>query len=219
MPSIVMLVTASEATNILYHGVSAEFPVTAVIVEDRIDRLRFIRRRLHRLGAIVVAGQILFQTLATPILRASSKTRRAEIVAARSLDPRPIPTVLVRRVTSVNSEETIALLRELAPLVVLVSGTRILSRKLLEAMPSQFINVHAGITPRYRGVHGAYWSLVMRDVERCGVTVQTDRRGYRNRLGDRTGDHPAHEPRHHSTYPLLQIAEAPPLVRAMCGLD
>jgi methionyl-tRNA formyltransferase len=31
--------------------------------------------------------------------------------------------------------------------------------------------MHAGITPQYRGVHGAYWALVQNDRDHCGVTV------------------------------------------------
>ena len=31
--------------------------------------------------------------------------------------------------------------------------------------------MHAGITPRYRGVHGGYWALASGDAAHCGVTV------------------------------------------------
>ena len=34
-----------------------------------------------------------------------------------------------------------------------------------------FINIHTGITPKYRGMHGAYWALAYGDAENCGVTV------------------------------------------------
>jgi methionyl-tRNA formyltransferase len=36
---------------------------------------------------------------------------------------------------------------------------------------SKFVNIHVGITPKYRGVHGTYWALVNNDVENSGVTV------------------------------------------------
>ena len=42
---------------------------------------------------------------------------------------------------------------------------------LLEAVPAVFLNTLAGITPSYRGVHGAYWALVQRQPDACGVTV------------------------------------------------
>ena len=53
----------------------------------------------------------------------------------------------------------------------MVSQTRILSRKILECIPAAFINIHTGITPQYRGLHGAYWALVNNDAANCGVTI------------------------------------------------
>jgi methionyl-tRNA formyltransferase len=37
--------------------------------------------------------------------------------------------------------------------------------------PTPIINVHCGITPRYRGTHGAFWAVVEKDWENIGVTV------------------------------------------------
>jgi methionyl-tRNA formyltransferase len=55
--------------------------------------------------------------------------------------------------------------------VVLLNGTRIIARRVLEQVPAVFINMHSGITPGYRGVHGAYWALARGDRGRCGVTI------------------------------------------------
>src|SRR5690606_14172589 len=46
----------------------------------------------------------------------------------------------------------------------------IISKRILNAIDGVFINTHAGITPLYRGVHGAYWSKVHHDGH-CGVSV------------------------------------------------
>jgi hypothetical protein len=64
-----------------------------------------------------------------------------------------VPGALVRRVASANADETVALLQELRPRVVVVNGTRILSKRVLGCIDAVFINMHAGITPLYRGVH------------------------------------------------------------------
>ncbi|MBI3760641.1 MAG: formyl transferase, partial [Chloroflexi bacterium] len=34
-----------------------------------------------------------------------------------------------------------------------------------------FLNIHAGITPRYRGAHGAFWAVYEGRPELAGVTV------------------------------------------------
>ncbi|MGC9491439.1 formyl transferase, partial [Vibrio genomosp. F10] len=55
--------------------------------------------------------------------------------------------------------------------LIVLSGTRILSPKLLASVDCPVLNIHAGINPKYRGVHGAYWALVNRDLSCCGSTI------------------------------------------------
>jgi folate-dependent phosphoribosylglycinamide formyltransferase PurN len=52
-----------------------------------------------------------------------------------------------------------------------VNGTRIISKKTLEAVPSTFVNIHTGITPLFRGVHGGYWSIAKGRKELFGTTI------------------------------------------------
>lgn len=63
------------------------------------------------------------------------------------------------------------MIAKLDPKVIVVSGTRIIARKVLEAGNRVFINTHTGITPAYRGSHGGYWALYNNDPGRCGVTI------------------------------------------------
>ena len=57
------------------------------------------------------------------------------------------------------------------PDVVVVNGTRIIDPDTLNSCQAIFLNIHCGITPAYRGVHGAYWALVNEDRDNVGVTV------------------------------------------------
>jgi phosphoribosylglycinamide formyltransferase 1 len=52
-----------------------------------------------------------------------------------------------------------------------VNGTRILSGDTLAVARAPFLNMHAGITPAYRGVHGGYWARVQGHRDRVGTTV------------------------------------------------
>jgi methionyl-tRNA formyltransferase len=98
-------------------------------------------------------------------------SRLREIEVEYHLDDTPIPGAFLQKVPSVNATETIAAIRALSPKVVVVNGTRIIARTVLEAVPAVFLNIHAGITPKYRGTHGAYWALLNGDPDHCGVTV------------------------------------------------
>jgi phosphoribosylglycinamide formyltransferase-1 len=127
--------------------------------------------RARRLGRLAVAGQVAFRIALQPLLERLARRRSAEILAAAGLVATPAPADRITRVPSVNSPEARELLERLAPRVVVLGGTRIVGRELLEALPAVFLNMHAGITPRYRGVHGGYWALASGEPEHCGVTV------------------------------------------------
>jgi folate-dependent phosphoribosylglycinamide formyltransferase PurN len=63
------------------------------------------------------------------------------------------------------------MLRRLGPKVVVINGTRIISAETLRCVDATFINIHAGITPLYRGVHGGYWALAEGRPDLVGTTV------------------------------------------------
>jgi folate-dependent phosphoribosylglycinamide formyltransferase PurN len=168
---IVMLAGCSESTNIVYHALKDHVAISRVIVEDAPGRIQFLRNRARTLGWRRVAGQVAFRAGVVPLLERTSRQRITELKTQFGLCETSIPPQFVHRVQSVNAEETLALLRQFAPRVVVVNGTRIIGRRLLQMVDATFINMHAGITPAYRGVHGAYWALVSGDAARCGVTV------------------------------------------------
>jgi hypothetical protein len=156
-------------TNIVYHYLAERFPDVVVVMERPVSRATLARRRARRLGWVTVLGQIAFITIVLPVLRRAARFRVAEILRESGLDGSDIPDV--RLVTSVNGPETPALLAELGPRVVVINGTRIIADSTLSAVPCPFMNIHAGITPRYRGVHGGYWALAEGRPDLAGTTV------------------------------------------------
>lgn len=170
-PKVVILAGRGASTNVVYHAIAREFPVARVVIEDQVPRTTFLKNRVKRLGVAKVVGQLAFIAIAPRLLRRSSVTRIAEIDAEYGMNRSPIPEGVVQRVSSVNDESTILSLRELAPDVIVVQGTRILSKRLLGELRCPVINMHAGITPLFRGVHGGYWALAEGTPGQCGVTI------------------------------------------------
>ena len=118
---------------------------------------------------VAVVGQVLFVALLQPVLRRLGARRRAAIFRCASLDTaHRAPS---HRVPSVNDDETVALLSSLNPAAVVVHGTRIIAPRVLKSAACPVINMHAGITLRYRGVHGGYWALAEQHPEWVGTTV------------------------------------------------
>jgi len=168
---IILLAGKGCSTDIVFNSLNSRFGVHKVILENKEPLGVFIKRRIKKLGAVSVSGQILFQLCIVKVLDAVSKSRKAEILAGNKLNASEIPAKVKCQVISVNSDETIQILKEEAPDLIIVNGTRIISKSVLESVNCKFINMHAGITPRYRGVHGMYWALTKGDIENSGVTV------------------------------------------------
>jgi folate-dependent phosphoribosylglycinamide formyltransferase PurN len=168
--SVLLLAKPSDATNVVYHALASDFPGLEVVLESAGSRWEMLRGRYRRLGVRPAVGQAVFVALAVPLLRRRAQARIHAILDEHGLDASPILT-RVHRVESVNSEAARALLRDLAPRVVVVFGTRVIGKATLAASAAPFINMHAGITPRYRGVHGGYWALAEGRPDLVGTTI------------------------------------------------
>ena len=166
---VVLLAGPGDSTDIVANYLAGHFQDLVVVLEEGQSRTTLARRRAKRMGWLTVTGQTLFVLLALPVLRWRGRGRREAILAESGLDATPYPPD--RTVSSVNSGETMAILQQLGPSVVVVNGTRIIAKSVLGCVDAPFINIHAGITPQYRGVHGGYWALAEGRPELVGTTV------------------------------------------------
>ncbi len=201
---IVLIGREGSATAILYHALVRDFDVH-VVIEQRPSTIQLLRSRIRRLGLWQVFGQLLFQILIAKPMGMLSRARRAEILLEHGASDAPIPggTTIVR---SVNGPATWELIRSLSPRAVVVNCARILSKKAISAIGVPILNTHVGITPMYRGVHGAYWALTQGDPQHCGVTVHMVDEGvdtgdilHQDVITTTTKDN-------FTTYPVIQMA-------------
>jgi methionyl-tRNA formyltransferase len=214
MKRVVLLGVPCESTNIVFNRLQESAIIQDVILEKPVSRWTILRRRAKKLGISRVLGQIAFQLMVVPFLKKKSLPRQRQIETELRLSTTPVPEAFVHRVESVNSLETIALLQRLEPDVIVINGTRIISQKVLSSVPSVFINMHAGITPLFRGVHGAYWALATGRRESCGVTVHLVDAGIDTGgiLAQAVVDPTPQD--NFVTYPLLQLGAGLPLLQS-----
>jgi folate-dependent phosphoribosylglycinamide formyltransferase PurN len=212
-PAVVLLGDRSAETASVAHALSTHLGDRArltVVLEKSPSRFALARRRARRLGWWTVAGQVAFVGLVMPLLRRGGQQRARQLAADNDLDLSPVQHPVL--VGSVNDQGTATLLARAEPAVVVVHGTRIISRALLDAIDVPVINIHAGVTPRYRGVHGGYWALREGRPDLAGSTVHLVDPGID------TGDilaqatFTAGDSDSIATYPLLHLACALPLL-------
>lgn len=215
---IALLATQGYSTAAILRALATELPEARIFVfhENKQSRGQLVRRRVKKLGLLRVLGQLAFLGSLQPVLARAARRRkqvlRSQIEAAYPV----VPNVEVLRVDSVNNAATRSALRELEPDVVVVSGTRIISTATLRSVTAPFINMHAGITPAYRGAHGGYWALAEGRRDLVGTTIHfVD-------AGIDTGDNIEQvyftptSADNFATYPLLHLqAGLPALVRAV----
>jgi len=167
---IIVLATASTSTWLLVNSLKESYLDIQVGIERPVSRWMLMRRRVGHVGVWRVFGQILF-ILFSIWLRRSSRQRVKTLINNAGLSIFKPEVLNVRNFDSVNSEACVSWLISEAPDVVIINGTRIVSSVVLDCSDAVFLNIHCGITPAYRGVHGGYWALQRQDAENAGVTV------------------------------------------------
>jgi hypothetical protein len=204
---IALLCANSETSRIAYHYLKEYVDVAVVVAEEPVRPYTVLRRRIRRLGIYPAVGQALFAAVLMPLIRRLSQERLREIMTQYKLDDTSIPEGLCNTVLSVNDPEAAAIIQKAQVSYVVVWGTRLLSAKTIQAIGVPIINIHVGITPRYRGSHGGYWALYHRDQTHCGVTVHLIDTGIDTGgiLAQRTITPTLQDTI--ATYPLLQLVE------------
>ena len=166
---VAMLTTRHPLNYFLLNQLAAQFEVALVIYEQTGLRraARQIWRRARRLGWPTVLGQLLYLLWDRAVVRPRSQATITQLLAGPNLQPPPLPQL---ETDSVNSVAAVRALTEAAPAVCVVSGTTILRPEILKLAPC-FLNIHAGLTPAYRGAHGAFWAICEGHPELAGVTI------------------------------------------------
>jgi folate-dependent phosphoribosylglycinamide formyltransferase PurN len=208
---VVFLTTGNDLGRIAARRLAASFPGMKIVVENPVPRSVLVRGRIRRLGFVHVFGQIAFILFARA-LNYASRRRIDAILREHGLAPRWPDGCDRIEVPAVNSPECLAVLARLKPRVILLVGTRIVDRPTLAAISAPLINYHAGITPKYRGIHGGYWAKAQGDLANFGVTVHLVDPGidtgavlYQGRLTPSPADN-------YATFPYLQLAAVLPLI-------
>lgn len=170
-PRIIILARDCDSTNVVYNYLKKYFDIDTVVFEKPIPRKKQFLNRAKRLGYLNAMSQVIFFLCIAPVIKQFSQKRKAEIFKEFDLDESDPPEEIIKRIRYANTEEGRSLLKQLNPDLIIVNGTRIISKKTLEAVPATFINIHTGITPAFRGVHGGYWAVAKGKKDLFGTTI------------------------------------------------
>lgn len=210
---IILLGRDCDSSRIVYNYLSQYVEIEFVIFEKTVSRKKKFFRRAKQLGFLRASGQVAFMGIVFPFIKLFSQKRKKEIFREYGLNETPLPAEKIIRIETLNSAESRKLLQQLSPDLLLVNGTRIISKKTLECVAAPFINIHVGITPLFRGVHGGYWTVATGRKELFGTTIHyvdsgVDTGGIIEQVFARP-----HKKDNFYTYPYLQYAISLPALK------
>ena len=82
------------------------------------------------------------------------------------------PDCPLRYVTDINHADTVRHIGSLDPDLIVVSGTSLIKEPIFNIEPKYgLINLHAGLSPYYRGGPCTFWALFNEEPEYIGVTI------------------------------------------------
>jgi len=165
---ILIMASRSRTSYTLINYLAQHFTIAAVVFEASQYR-KMARYRLKTLGWWQVANQLAFSVYDRAVIRRRSQAQIDALLTDYD-DSAPDSRLRCIDVEKVNTATVRQLVEEIQPGCVVVSGTGIIGKKLLALAPF-YINVHVGITPRYRGVHGGFWAICENRPDLVGVTV------------------------------------------------
>lgn len=72
---------------------------------------------------------------------------------------------------AINAPETVEFIKRLDPKVIAIHSTGLIKEPLIEAFPRRLLNLHAGLSPYYRGSGTNVWPFYNRELEFVGMTL------------------------------------------------
>tara|TARA_B100000767_G_scaffold272688_1_gene300969 strand:- start:1053 stop:1817 length:765 start_codon:yes stop_codon:yes gene_type:complete len=167
---ILVLAVDQRTTWMLTNAIFEICPDLEVLLLSKHSKIDILFSRYKKNGLSSVIGQIIFIFFSKLFLSSKKKYISKLIQQANLLDSN-LNNIEVTKLGNDEELKVAEYLKNHNPDIVVVNGTKILSKNILNSCNAEFINLHCGITPAYRGVHGAYWALVNNDIENCGVTI------------------------------------------------
>lgn len=127
-----------------------------------------LTRMMRRFG---IRGMVKRAALRSVLVATGEKRRRGRAlreILGDCASPRGVPQFIV---SGANGPETLGLLKQLSPEVLCVYGTPIIRDPVLATARRVALNLHTGLSPRYRGADCAFWPLFHQEPQFLGATV------------------------------------------------
>jgi methionyl-tRNA formyltransferase len=168
---IILITGDDEGHRYVANRLATEIQLAGIVVDEGTGDQNRLRKLWKRYTIPQLASRAGLRFLA--IVRRDEVRRRNSII--KVLGPENCHDFLcphvVTRVQGINSKEGIRVVSSLQPDVILVFGTGVVKQTVLSLARNLALNLHAGISPYYRGADCAFWPLYHNELNMLGATV------------------------------------------------
>ena len=165
----------SPATLALAKRLVDSGKVSAVIFQRPMTfagKLDLLRRRAVRHGVVRVIDELAFQLYYRFFLRGGdTRLRRLLELSAPATRSGLAEKVEVIDVDTLNSAEGEALMKRLAPDLVVMASRELIRPDVLKLSRLGFVGCHPGILPDFRGAYASFWAMYEGKCDKIGLSV------------------------------------------------
>lgn len=163
---IVILASSYSHSYVVINSLQKVADTFTIRIEN--DARRMKEGRLNRHGVVKGIGQKLFIKFSKK-LYTQNQDRIQEIIETYNLDRSPkAPDVSI---PDIHDGKLIETIQEQKPDMIILNCFSIIPKHVIDSINLPIINIHAGITPMYRGLFGAYWALRDGNEHLIGSTI------------------------------------------------
>lgn len=173
-----VLLVSSDPSDIYFaNHVSRRVGAVGIVVEHQKERGGF-KRKMSTVFRFAAHPAQFLDALGKRCLEKVMQQKAHEVTVqgfgADAFELRPPSGCKVVHVvgkTAVNSPEAVTATKEMRPDLIAVCGTSILKDAVMSIPSHGVLNLHGGLSQKYRGVWTTHWAIVNEEPECIGATV------------------------------------------------
>ena len=149
----------------------AELQAVIIAKPRRHTPLGRMRRYARRYTVAQLASRVLARGFTVATGQRAKRRRILGTLLDASVGEEETPLQLVQYVPSHNGSAAVELVQSLAPDIIAVYGTVVIRAPIIRLARQAILNMHTGISPRYRGANTVFWPLYNAEPEWVGLTI------------------------------------------------
>lgn len=174
---VVILVSSDPSDIYFANHVSKRVKAVGIVVEHQ-KNVGGFKKKLGKALRLAVHPLQFVRAIQTRNLEKHMQQKADEVTAqgfgTDAFELRPPAECRIVHVVgkhAINSPDAVAAIREMRPDLIAVCGTSLIREEVLSLPPRGVLNLHGGLSQKYRGIWTTHWAVVNNEPEYIGATV------------------------------------------------